>query len=228
MRLAARISLAIIVGTQLGIPARAQSTDDSLKIYAVNVVKTTPFEKPFTGYGIYLGKGAVLTAAHVIGRWGFLKNPRVLIAGQDLPARIVKEGSTEDIDLTVITVDETSLPTGLRLRQNPICKRPPRPGQSVIAVVPEETKRSHIISPMQIAPGLRGRFNTLTSEVAEASGSGIFDADGKCLLGIMSRRIQKYDYRMEAGKLIAEPVGFAGYFVPASQIAAFIPAEFRF
>src|SRR6516225_7293453 len=34
--------------------------DDSLRIYAVNVVKTTPFEKPFTGYGIYLGKGAVI------------------------------------------------------------------------------------------------------------------------------------------------------------------------
>jgi hypothetical protein len=170
----------------------------------------------------------VITAAHVVGRWGFLKNPRVLIAGQDLPARIVKEGSTDDVDLMLLSIDETTLPIGLRLRQNPVCKRPPRPGQSVIAVVPEETKRSRIISPQLIAPELRKRFDTLTNEVAEASGSGIFAADSRCLLGIMSRRIPKYRYRMAGGRFIAEPLGYAGYFVPASQIAKFIPAEVRF
>jgi hypothetical protein len=228
MRLAARLGFAILAAASFSTAVLAQSPDESLKIYAVNVVKTTPFDKPFVGYGIYLGKGAVITAAHVIGRWGFLKNPRVLIAGQDLPAKIIKEGSLDEVDLTLLSVSEETLPVGLRLRRNPLCRQPPKPGESVIAVVPNETTRSHIISPLLIAPGLRGRFNTLTSEVAEASGSGIFDAQRRCLLGIMSRRVQKYDYRKEEGKIIAEPAGFAGYFVPASQIAQFIPEEFRF
>lgn len=228
MRLAVRFALAIVMASAAGARVLAQSPDDSLNIYAVNVVKTTPFEKPFTGNGIYLGKGAIITAAHVIGRWGFLKNPRVLIAGQDLPAKIVKEGSIDNVDLTLLSVDETRLPVRLRLRRNPLCKQPPRPGESVIAVVPGQTARSRIISPVHIAPQLRQRFNTLTGEVAEASGSGIFDADKRCLLGIMSRRVQKFDYRNDNGRIVAEPAGFAGYFVPASQIAEFIPQEFRF
>ncbi len=228
MRLAASVGLALAAGISVCSLARAESSDDSLKVYAVNVIKQTPFEKPFTGYGIYLGRGVVITAAHVIGRWGFLKNPRVFIAGQELPVKILKEGSIDDVDLTLLSVDEAKLPVSLRLRQNRVCKRPPRPGQSVIAVTPEGTKRSHVISPLHIAPELRRRFNTLISEVAKQSGSGIFDADSRCLLGIMSRSITKYDYRMEAGRLIAEPTGHAGYFVPASVIEKFMPAELRF
>jgi hypothetical protein len=222
------LAFAVMAAASFSTAARAQSPDEALQIYAVNVVKTTPFEKPFTGYGIYLGKGAVITAAHVIGRWGFLKNPRVLIAGQDLPARIVKEGSIDEIDLTLLSVEEEALPVGLRLRRNPLCKQPARPGDSVVAVVPNDTTRTHIVSPLVIAPGFRQRFSSLVSEVAEGSGSGIFDAQRRCLLGIMSRRVQKYDYRKEEDKVIAEPSGFAGYFVPASQIAKFIPGEFRF
>src|SRR5262245_32605368 len=98
VRRAAAIFLVIAAATSFT-HVQAQSPDDSLRIYAVNVVKTTPFQEPFTGYGIYLGKGAVITAAHVIGRWGFLKNPHVLIAGQSLPAKIIKEGSAEQIEI---------------------------------------------------------------------------------------------------------------------------------
>src|SRR5262245_11244669 len=95
----AGLVLVIAAGTSNFMPVQEQNPDDSLQIYAVNVVKTTPFQQPSTGYGIYLGKGAVITAAHVIGRWGFLKNPHVLIAGQNLPAKIIKEGSAEQIEI---------------------------------------------------------------------------------------------------------------------------------
>jgi hypothetical protein len=54
------------------------------------------------------------------------------------------------------------------------------------------------------------------------SGSGVFDAGQKCLLGIMSRKIQT---RAAAE---SEPKDIAKYFVPASTIAEFIPAEYRF
>src|SRR5262245_137338 len=122
VRRVAAIFFVIVAATIISMPVEAQSPDDSLRIYAVNVVKTTPFQEPFTGYGIYLGKGAVITAAHVIGRWGFLKNPHVLIGGQSLSAKIIKEGS-EQIDLTLLSVDEVQLPVSLRLRRNPLCKQ---------------------------------------------------------------------------------------------------------
>ena len=224
---AVAICFFILAATIISMPVQAQSPDDSLKIYAVNVVKTTPFQEPFTGYGIYLGKGAIITAAHVIGRWGFLKDPHVLIAGQNLPAKIIKEGS-EQIDLTLLSVDEVRLPVSLQLRRNPLCKQPPNVGENVIVVVPEKTGRTQIVSPLLIAPQLRGRFNTLIGDLVATSGSGVFNAERRCLMGIVTRKIEKYDYGNVGGRIVAEPAGFAGYFVPASQIADFIPAEFRF
>lgn len=63
VRRAVGVIFVIIAATSISVPVQGQSPDDSLRIYAVNVVKTTPFRKPFIGYGIYLGKGAVITAA---------------------------------------------------------------------------------------------------------------------------------------------------------------------
>jgi hypothetical protein len=226
-RRAAAIFFVIVAATSISMPVQGQSPDDSLRIYAVNVVKTTPFEEPFTGDGIYLGKGAVITAAHVIGRWGFLKNPHVLIAGQSLPAKIIKEGSAEQIDLTLLSVDEARLPVSLRLRRNPLCKQPPRAGENVIVVVPDNTVHTQVISPQLIAPQFRMRFNTLIGDLTGGSGSGVFDAEKRCLMGIISRKVQKYD-RKDGGRIGEAPVGFAGYFIPAPQIADFIPLEFRF
>jgi hypothetical protein len=228
MRLAAWFVFIVIAAAHISVPAHAQSPDDAFKVYAVNVVHTPPLKKPFIGYGIYLGQGAVITAAHVVGRWpSFFINPRVLIAGQDLPAKIIKKGSADQIDLTLLSVDEELLPVSLRLRRNPLCKGPPQVGENVVDVVPDGTARSQIISPSLIPPEFQARFNTLISD-AESSGSGVFDAERKCLLGIISRKILKYNYRKENGRIVIEANGFAGYFVPASQIADFIPADFRF
>jgi len=202
--------------------------DDSLLIYAVNVAKTAPFEKPFTGYGIYLGKGAVITAAHVIGRWGFIKDPHVLIAGQYLPATIIKEGSSEQTDVTLLSVDEMRLPASLQLRRNPLCKQPPQVGENVIVIDPDRTAYTQILSPLLIAPQFRWRFNTLIRDPIGASGSGVFSAGKRCLMGVLSRRVPKYEYRQQHGSIIVESVGSAGYFVSASEIADFIPPEFRF
>src|SRR5262245_4556976 len=60
------------------------TSDESLKIHAVGIKNLRPFREPFTGFGVYLGHGLVLTAAHVVSRWSFLISPRVLIAGQEL------------------------------------------------------------------------------------------------------------------------------------------------
>jgi hypothetical protein len=226
MRSAPWFGFIIVAAAHIALPAHAQTADDSLKVYAVNIIKTPLFKKQFTGDGVYLGQGMVLTAAHVVGHWPFFTRPRVIIAGQDLAAKVIKEGSFEQIDLALLSVEEAKLPVSLRLRRNPLCKDPPKIGMEVINVVPEKMVRSRIISPLLIAPELRSRFDTLITSPAD-SGSGLFDAERKCLLGIMSARVQKYSYQKRNGRIVADANGFAGYFVPASKIASFIPSDFR-
>jgi len=106
-------------------PTHADSTDDSLLIYAVNIHQT-PMQSWGPGYGIYLGKGLFITAAHVAGHT-WLTRPKVAIGGTEYPTKVVKAGDFETIDLTLLSVDETLLPARLALRRNPLCAQPPWP-----------------------------------------------------------------------------------------------------
>lgn len=227
MQLEGRFAIVVALAVSLPWPATAQTPDDDLKIYAVNVVKTPPLEKQFNGYGIYVGKGLILTAAHVVGRWPSLTHPHVHIAGLDVPVRIVKQGSLEQTDLALLSVDEALLPVTLAMRRNPLCKLPLPVRANVIVAYPNRTVRSHIISPLAISPRYRAKYSYLISE-QQGSGSGVFDADRKCLLGIMSMRVPKYNYRYQNGRWYASPAGYAGYYVPASAISDFFPPELRF
>ena len=204
--------------TAANVFAPAETSEDELRIYAVNIVRRVPFRDPFIGYGIYLGQGTVLTAAHVIGRWPSYTRLRVIIAGQDLPAKVIKYMSPDDIDLALISVDAERLPISLRLRRNPFCKGPTPIGASVVVAYPEKSVRSQIISPLLIAPQFRSKLGTLITE-PQGSGSGVFRADRKCLLGIMSRRVTKFVYKNEGPFRVARPNGWAGYFVPVSALA---------
>jgi hypothetical protein len=224
MRQSACFASAAVIAGLLSASVQAQSADDDLRIYAVNVVKTPPFEKQITGYGIYLGQGYVITAAHVVGHWPLFTHPRVLIAGQDLPAKIIKEGSFETTDLALLSVDEATLPMSLRLRRNPLCNGSPTIGTEVIDVVPEGTTRARILSPLSITAQLRKRFDTLI-DGEKGSGSGLFDAERKCLMGIVSAKVEKYHTKLENVRIRGYVDGFAGYFVPAATIAEFIPAD---
>src|SRR5262245_49956631 len=133
MRLAAAIASLVLSLCETGIAlAQRVDSDDELKIYAVNVVKKAPLKDEFVGYGVYLGGGTVLTAAHVIGNWPALTHPRVRVAGLELPATIVKQGTLEDTDLALLSIDETQLPVSLTLRRNPLCKIAPPPRANVI------------------------------------------------------------------------------------------------
>ena len=69
------------------IPGRAQTDHADLKAFAVHINRTP--QQPWPGYGVYLGNGLILTAAHVAGNVEQTK-PHVLIAGQDLPAALVE------------------------------------------------------------------------------------------------------------------------------------------
>jgi hypothetical protein len=127
----------------------------------------------------------------------------------------LKQGSFEDVDLSLLMVDEEKVPASIPLPQMKLCEAPPWPGDAVIVVDAERATQSHIVSPKLLEFTFQ-RFSTLIGDVATTgnSGSGVFDPDRKCLLGIMSRKF------MRGGKDIAK------YFVPATAIRDFMPAEF--
>jgi hypothetical protein len=214
-------SVSLFLGFQYR-PLAAEGSDDTLLAYAVTIQLST-LKQTWSGYGVYLGKGLFITAAHVAGRT-WLTRPKVVIAGQEYPTSVVKEGSFEGTDLTLLSIEERLLPMRLRLRQTSLCKEPPRPGQDVVTVIPEAVVHSHILAPARIPISVR-RFSTAIADVAQTgnSGSGVFDARYRCLLGIMSRKISQMRVQPGTGK--RETYDIAKYFVPASEIAAFMPAN---
>ena len=209
-----------ITSANVSAPAASENPDDSLRIYGVHVVHTPPFKDPFIGYGIYIGQGLVLTASHVVGRVPGYSSPRVVIAGKDLPAKVLKQGAPEHTDLALLSVDQTLLPISLQLRRAPLCRFPLQVGMQVVVVYPERTVRSQIISPLQIPKEYRSKFPTLIND-SQGSGSGVFSADKKCLIGIMSARVTKFAYQGTKGAMTMRENGYAGYFVPASKGSPF-------
>jgi hypothetical protein len=213
-----RVLCAILLGACAPGTVHAEEHDDTLLAYAVNIQM-----RSWKGVGIYLGRGVVITAAHVVGH-GRTSQPKVVVAGQEYPTRVLKEGSFEGTDLTLLSVEETLLPMRLRLRRNALCKQPPWPGEQVVTVAPEGVVRSRIIAPERLPVGVH-KFRTVIADVAGTgnSGSGVFDAQHRCLLGIMSRKISQSRTRPGNGKLESRDI--AKYFVPAAEIAAFLPAD---
>jgi hypothetical protein len=201
--------------------AQALPDDADLISFAVHINRTPPQSWP--GYGVYLGNGLILTAEHVPGHFARTK-PHVVLAGQDLPAALVKEGGFEDVDLTLLSIDPTKLPVQLQMRRMPLCATPPVAGETVVVATPEGTARSHVLPQVMVPPNMRGRFDTLIGDVATTgnSGSGVFDARKQCLLGIISRKLSVI---LKGNPLGAPPrtVDIGKYFVPASDIKAFIP-----
>jgi hypothetical protein len=76
----------------------------------------------------------------------------VRIAGIDLPAKAVRDGSFEWMDLTLLSIDEQKLPIYPRMRRMPLCEKAPWVGEPVIVAVPEGTAHSHIMSPWLLPP----------------------------------------------------------------------------
>jgi hypothetical protein len=171
-----------------------------------------------SGSGVYLKAGLIITAALTDAD----ANMGVHIAGVALPASVVKQGSFEDVDLSLLSVDQEKLPARIRQFQMQLCEAPPWPGDPVIVVDFGKATRSHIISPQVLPYAQRSKFSTLIGDVATTgnSGSGVFDPNRKCLLGIMSRKFMV--------GTTGNQKDVAKYFVPATKIREFIPVELRF
>ena len=206
--------------------AQAQSDQSGLTALAVHINRTP--KQSWPGYGIYLGNGLILTAAHVPGDVAQTK-PHVVVAGQDLPAALVKQGSLDNVDLTLLSIDGTKLPVGLQMRRTPLCQHPPIAGQNVVVAIPEGTAPSKILPRQAIPVDIRGRFDTAIADVATTgnSGSGVFDAGRLCLMGIISRKLS-ITSRSLIGGAPSRTVDIGKYFVPATQIKAFIPENVSF
>ena len=227
MRLALRFCFGLIAATALAAPACPQDAAESLRLYAVHILR--PPKQSWTGYGVYLGNGYVITAAHVAGL-SLWSEVRVEIAGKNLAAKVIKRGQFHNVDLTVVSVDEQQLPVSLRLRRMTVCKNSPWPGEEVVVATPEGIARSHVISPFLLPLGAPAKYQTAISDVATTgnSGSGVFDAHIKCLLGIVSGVIRQNQIRQEDGHAVAETRDAAKYFVPSSTIADFITSDIHF
>ena len=170
----------------------------------------------------YLGSGIVITAAHVAGT-----EPRVELAGHDVPAKVLKQGDASDVDLTLLSIDE-HLPARLGLRRLLLCENPSESGEPVLVATPEGVSRSYVMAPSLFPPDLAAKFRTAIRYIdAGDSGSGVFDERKKCLLGIISRKIMVQIKPVE-GHEVPSSHDIAKYFVPASEITKFIPADVRF
>jgi hypothetical protein len=160
----------------------------------------------------------VITAAHLTA---LDANMSARIAGVVLPAKVLKQGSLEDVDLSLLLVDQEKFPPSMKLPRMELCEAPPWPADPVIVVDSGHASRSHIVAPQVLPFTLRNKFSTLIGDVATTgnSGSGVFDPNRKCLVGFMSR---KFTSHMPEGDRDT-----AKYFVPAAAIREFLPAEFR-
>jgi hypothetical protein len=159
------------------------------------------------GPAVYLGSGLVLTAAHLVNPGADLT---VAIARAKLPAKVLKQGAYEGIDISLLHIDKSKLPPTLPAVQ--LCSAPPWPGDPVIVIDAGRATRSTIVAPGVLPSVYQHHFPTLIKDVATTgnSGSGVFDATKKCLLGVMSR------------KFTANGRDIAKYFVSADLIRVFM------
>ena len=212
---------AVVALTAGSSPMFAAEAD--LAVYAIHIEQRP--KQSWSGVGVYLGGGYILTAAHVVGRADDTK-PQVEVGGRLFSARAIKEGRFEETDLTLLKVDIELLPGKLQLRRMSLCTANPTTHQRVIVATPEGVAPSQVIAPRLLPDNIRNQLSTAIVDVATTgnSGSGVFDAERECLLGIISRKIQ----RVVRSGLQSRKIDIAKYFVPVDDIKRFLPKDIRF
>ena len=168
--------------------------------------------------GIYLGKGFVLTAAHVIG--GSVKAD-ILAASAFIPGEVVKNGDYDEDDVSLIRIDPSLLPPSIRSAPNVLlCKSMIPIGREVVVVDEHGSVLSNTVAPDALPNGVKWKLSSLIEDVEHSgnSGSGVFDPEENCLLGIMSRRI-KWQIKLDNDGSSAYK--YLKYFVPSDQIKSF-------
>lgn len=94
----------------------------------------------------------------------------VAIKGAKLPVKVLKQGVYEDIDLSLLHVDQGKLPPMLPTVQ--LCSSPPWPGDPVIVIDAARATQSTIAPPSVLPKHYQRRFPTLIKDVATTGNSG--------------------------------------------------------
>jgi hypothetical protein len=185
-----------------------------------------------TGAAIHLGQGRFVTAAHLLdgsqglrrrcpGLGGSLGKPALLnFQGRDQRARLIRLGRADlraglgtyyvggrDLALLQLDVPPRGAP-GL-----PLCAGPPHPGERVLVLTPYREQPAAISGLMREANPLHGGYAEMTLRLEPGeSGGAVLDAEGGCLLGLVSHRQEG-------------PPGERTRIVPAPVLEAFLRGQ---
>ena len=195
--------------------------------YMVTIIRLP--RHSWSGFGVYLGDGKILTAQHVVGNF-IQSKPYVEIGGRTLATTLIREGNFAEVDLAELGVDIDALPAEVRsLPPPPICPADAAVGTRVEVVTPTQIAPSHIVSPATLppwlfSPAVIAQFPTLIGDVYSTgnSGSGVFNTSAACLLGIISRKIELTETTMVDGAPVKHVQPLAKYFVGPLVIRQFL------
>lgn len=216
-----------VLALALGFLAQAGRADGSAHTTPNGLVKLqmTLGTASWNGDGIYLGHGLVLTAHHLTHPV-LLTHPTATIGDLVLPAEPLKQGDGILVDLTLLQIAPQLVPAALQGEMVSLCRDAPVPGRPVITVSGLGLAHSVILDPQLLPKGTPPQFLTAIQEVEGAgnSGSGVFDEETNCLLGIITRRIDRVETsQIKDGQLARTREPVAKYFEPASKIRDFLP-----
>ncbi|HXP97696.1 MAG TPA: trypsin-like peptidase domain-containing protein [Telmatospirillum sp.] len=189
--------------------------------YAVRIGHGGPGDSGQSGNaGLYLGRGLVLTAAHVAGSSPLL----VVAAGQPLVAKILKAGTFETVDVTLLSIDPAVLSSSMRaLPPLALCEQAAVPGQAVVVVDQRGRPASSVIvSQFALPASVPSNFATVVEDgpTIGNSGSGVFDEVSGCLMGIISRKIEWTNHYEQIRRSLK-------YFIPAADIRSFLGQDLQ-
>ncbi|MDR3438048.1 serine protease [Telmatospirillum sp.] len=174
------------------------------------------------GSGVFIGRGLVLTAAHVVKVDPANTKVTVLLDGWRLDGTLVFDGQRENVDLALILLPPEVLSEKRRTQaQVPVCAANPGPNQPV-AVASMGTVTNAATIPTAITSDLQtGTWTNLLSTGFHQgnSGGGVFNPQQGCLWGILNMEMSGPS--QTNGQLIDLTA-----FVPASKITPFLD-EFR-
>jgi hypothetical protein len=163
--------------------AHNNETHVSFEPYSVEILQGGLLRA--AGAGIYLGKGFVITAGHVAQLSGAVRGD-----GQVVVVSLIKRGD-RGIDLSLLHGAESNYPPKVQAAHLQLCAKQPAPGTAAVLVTPGRITDTHLVDPSALNPESRAKWGTMIADVETAgrSGSGVFQTDEKCLLGILSALI---------------------------------------
>lgn len=170
------------------------------------------------GSGVFLGRGLVLTAAHVVSVDPGNRQVTVLLDGRRVDGVLVRDGQAQKLDLALIRLkDEDLSPQRRDQPLVPVCPANPEPSQPVTVVAMGQS-----VTAFTIPKGLTsdGREESWTNLLATGfkqgnSGGGVFSIRQKCLWGIVNLELGG------VSKTTGKPIELTA-FVPAARITPFL------